>query len=145
MSVLYCCGCDTGTEARLTNGAEIYPHRPDLHELPFWKCDKCGNFVGCHHKTKDRTRPMKIEIEISEEAVNAALKEQIDAAIRISTGAYQLADRVRRAVSEAIQDRLDDLIRAQIADTPAIEEAVRKQIEKSLKSRLNKLLFEGEK
>jgi siroheme synthase (precorrin-2 oxidase/ferrochelatase) len=88
---------------------------------------------------------MKIEIEISEEAVNAALKEQIDAAIRIATQAYQLTDRVRRAVSEAIQDRLDDLIRAQIADTPAIEEAVRKQIEKSLKSRLNKLMFEGEK
>jgi hypothetical protein len=88
---------------------------------------------------------MKIEIEISEEAVNEALKEQIDAAIRIATGAYQLTDRVRRAVSGAIQDRLDDLIRAQIADTPAIEEAVRKQIERSLKSRLNKLMFEGEK
>lgn len=58
MSVLYCCGCGADTEARLTNGAEIYPHRPDLHELPFWKCDKCGNFVGCHHKTKDRTRPL---------------------------------------------------------------------------------------
>lgn len=88
---------------------------------------------------------MKVEIEISEEAVNEALKEQIDAAIRIATGAYQLTDRVRRAVSEAIQYRLDDLIRAQIADTPAIEETVRKQIEKSLKSRLNKLLSEGEK
>jgi hypothetical protein len=88
---------------------------------------------------------MKIEIEISEEAINEALKEQIDAAIRVSTGAYQITDRVRRAVSEAIQDRLDDLIRAQIADTPVIEEIVRKQIERSLKSRLNKLLYEGEK
>jgi hypothetical protein len=88
---------------------------------------------------------MKIEIEISEEAVNAALKDQIDAAIRIATQAYQLTDRVRRAVDAAIGDRYDDLIRAQIADTPAIEETVRKQIEKSLKSRLNKLLYEGEK
>jgi hypothetical protein len=87
---------------------------------------------------------MKIEIEISEEAVNAALKEQIDAAIRIATQAYQLTDRVRRTVDAAISDRLDDLIRAQIADTPAIEEAVRKAIERSLKSRLNKLLHEGE-
>jgi len=26
--------------------------------LPFWKCDTCNNFVGCHHKTKDRTRPL---------------------------------------------------------------------------------------
>ena len=88
---------------------------------------------------------MKIEIEISEEAVNAALKEQIDAAIRIATQAYQLTDRVRRTVDAEIGNRLDDLIRAQIADTPAIEETVRKQIERSLKSRLNKLLNEGEK
>ena len=21
-------------------------------------CDACGNFVGCHHKTRDRTRPL---------------------------------------------------------------------------------------
>jgi ferritin len=88
---------------------------------------------------------MKIEIEISEEAVNAALKEQIDAAIRIATQAYQLTDRVRRTVDAEIGNRLDDLIREQIADTPAIEETVRKQIERSLKSRLNKLMFEGEK
>jgi len=48
-----CCGCNKRrVEARLTNGAEIYPHRKDLHSLPFWKCDDCGNFVGCHHKNK---------------------------------------------------------------------------------------------
>lgn len=88
---------------------------------------------------------MKIEIEISEEAVNAALKEQIDAAIRIATQAYQLTDRVRRTVDAAISDRLDGLIRAQIADTPAIEDAVRKSIERSLKSRLNKLLSDPPK
>jgi hypothetical protein len=88
---------------------------------------------------------MKIEIEISEEAVNEALKEQIDAAIRFATQAYQLTDRVRRTVDAEIGTRLDDLIRAQIADTPAIEETVRKQIERSLKSRLNKLLNEEQK
>ena len=88
---------------------------------------------------------MKIEIEISEEAVNEALKEQIDAAIRIATQAYQLTDRVRRTVDAAISDRLDGLIRAQIADTPDIEDAVRKSIERSLKSRLNKLLSDPPK
>lgn len=55
---LYCCGCASNVEARLTDGGEIYPHRNDLHELPFWKCDACGNFVGCHHKTRKRTRPL---------------------------------------------------------------------------------------
>ena len=55
---IYCCGCQKDVDARLTSGAEIYPHRPDLHSLPFWKCDGCGNHVGCHHKTKDRRRPL---------------------------------------------------------------------------------------
>jgi len=55
---LFCCQCQTDVEPRLTDGREVYPHRPDLADLPFWKCDTCGNHVGCHHKTKDRTRPL---------------------------------------------------------------------------------------
>lgn len=55
---IYCCGCETDISARLTDGGEIYPHRKDLKALPFWKCDTCGNFVGCHHKTKNRTKPL---------------------------------------------------------------------------------------
>lgn len=57
-SLIYCCGCAQDVQARLTDGREIYPHRNDLHGLPFWKCDACGNYVGCHHKTRDRTRPL---------------------------------------------------------------------------------------
>lgn len=56
--LIRCCGCGEKVEARLTDGADIYPHRPDLHSLPFWKCDGCGNYVGCHHKTKNRTEPL---------------------------------------------------------------------------------------
>lgn len=55
---IYCIACDTEIEARLTDGKEIYPHRPDLYSLPFWKCDVCKGFVGCHHKTKNRTAPL---------------------------------------------------------------------------------------
>lgn len=55
---LYCCGCQKHVQARLTDGSEIYPHRPDLFSLPFWKCDECGNHVGCHHKTGNRTKPL---------------------------------------------------------------------------------------
>lgn len=45
-------------DARLKNGAEVYPHRTDLHNLPFWKCDTCGNFVGCHYKSAEPTKPL---------------------------------------------------------------------------------------
>lgn len=55
---IFCCGCQSYVDARLTDGKEIYPHRPDLHSLPFWKCDTCKNTVGCHHKTKQRTMPL---------------------------------------------------------------------------------------
>lgn len=55
---IYCCGCERKINARLTNGKEIYPHRKDLFKLPFYKCDKCGNYVGTHHKSKDRLKPL---------------------------------------------------------------------------------------
>ena len=55
---IHCCGCNSKVEARLTNGKEIYPHRPDLQTLPMWKCDACGNYVGCHHKTDNPTQPL---------------------------------------------------------------------------------------
>ena len=55
---LWCCGCQCVVQPRLTNGTQVYPHRPDLSDLPFWMCDGCENYVGCHHKTTDRTRPL---------------------------------------------------------------------------------------
>ena len=59
--IIWCCECLANVEARLTSGAEVYPTRRDLDDLPFWKCDGCGNHVGCHHRHHDRslrTRPL---------------------------------------------------------------------------------------
>lgn len=56
--MIWCCGCSCEVNPRLTDGLEIYPHRADLSALPFWKCDACSNYVGCHHKTKDPTKPL---------------------------------------------------------------------------------------
>ena len=55
---IWCCGCSAQVRARLTNGAEVYTHRADLAGLPFWRCDTCRNFVGCHHKTDNPTHPL---------------------------------------------------------------------------------------
>ena len=35
-------------DAELVTGADIYPHRPDLHRLRFWRCLPCDAYVGCH-------------------------------------------------------------------------------------------------
>ena len=58
--MIYCVACQSDVDARLTSGKEIYPHRKDLAELPFWRCDTCKNYVGCHHKTADRTKPLGV-------------------------------------------------------------------------------------
>lgn len=74
---IYCCACNRDIEARLTDGAEVYPHRKDLAGLPFWKCDACGNYVGCHHKTKNRTQPLGViatpEIKKARQHIHAVL------------------------------------------------------------------------
>jgi hypothetical protein len=56
--IIYCTGCSRDVDARLTDGKERYPHRKDLYDIPFWRCDACGNYVGCHYKTKESTRPL---------------------------------------------------------------------------------------
>lgn len=55
---IYCTGCEKDVDARLTNGAEMYPHRADLARMPFWIHDECGAFVGTHHKTRNHLRPL---------------------------------------------------------------------------------------
>jgi hypothetical protein len=76
---IYCCACNRDIEARLTDGAEVYPHRKDLAGLPFWKCDACGNYVGCHHKTKNRTQPLGViatpEIKKARQHIHAVLDQ----------------------------------------------------------------------
>lgn len=57
---IYCCECTREVNAKLTYGSSIYPHRPDLSKLPFWQCPKCNNFVGCHHKTDNPTKPLGV-------------------------------------------------------------------------------------
>jgi len=57
---IYCMGCEQVVDARLSSGAERYPHRPDLAAIPFWTHDACGTWVGCHHKTDKPTRPLGI-------------------------------------------------------------------------------------
>lgn len=57
---IYCCTCEKIIDARLTDGAEIYPHRWDLCHLPFWKCDVCSNYVGCHYKNENSIIPLGV-------------------------------------------------------------------------------------
>ena len=70
--VIFCTGCGVDVEARLTDGRERYPSRPDLYDVPFWHCDTCGAWVGCHHKTEHPTRPLGVLATV--ELINARKK-----------------------------------------------------------------------
>jgi hypothetical protein len=48
--------CDyCGGRAALLKGRDIYPHRGDLCDKPFYACRPCGAWVGCHPGT---TKPL---------------------------------------------------------------------------------------
>lgn len=51
--IVFCPYCKN--HATLVDGLAIYPHRPDLAELRFWKCAPCEAYVGCH---KGTTNPL---------------------------------------------------------------------------------------
>lgn len=42
-----------GEPARLVNGDQVYPHRPDLAGLKFWRCTPCDAWVGVHNGTEN--------------------------------------------------------------------------------------------
>lgn len=42
-----------GEPAELVGGLAIYPHRPDLAGLKFWRCAPCDAYVGTHKDSKD--------------------------------------------------------------------------------------------
>lgn len=41
-----------GVPADLVTGTDLYPHRPDLESLKFWRCTPCDAHVGCHKNSK---------------------------------------------------------------------------------------------
>lgn len=41
-----------GQASKLVKGQEIYPHRPDLSALNFYRCAPCDAYVGTHKGTK---------------------------------------------------------------------------------------------
>lgn len=67
MRVITCQYC--GNPAQLVSGATLYPHKPQLAEAQFWRCDPCDAHVGCHKPERqvqpggkvvgeDATRPL---------------------------------------------------------------------------------------
>ncbi|TXI12512.1 MAG: hypothetical protein E6Q68_03725 [Polynucleobacter sp.] len=56
--MIWCCSCNRYIEADLITGKEIFPANKHLHNLPFWICRWCNNYVGCCSKSKTSTKPL---------------------------------------------------------------------------------------
>ncbi|CUA90875.1 Protein of unknown function (DUF3268) [Chelatococcus sambhunathii] len=82
---------------RLTNGREVYSHRPDLHDKPIWRCDGCDGYVGCHPGT---TRPLGTPAGAELRRARMLLHDQMIDPLwmtAIEAGGYQPEDRAARA------------------------------------------------
>lgn len=112
---IWCCGCGATVDARLTDGREIYPHRKDLSGLPFWRCDTCHNFVGCHHKTADRTKPLGV---IATAEIKAA-RQHIH---RVLDPLWQSGRIGRRALYREVAKRLG-IMEYHTAEIKSVEDA----------------------
>jgi hypothetical protein len=51
------CPCPCGHEADPVMGAAVYPHRPDLFLLLFFKCSNCGRYCGAHGNGEPKGAP----------------------------------------------------------------------------------------
>lgn len=59
--------------SRLTDGAEVYPHRPDLKHKRFYLCAPCDAFVGCHpDSTQALGGPANAELRSARTAAHRA-------------------------------------------------------------------------
>lgn len=57
----------------LVDGSAMYPHRPDLSDKWFYRCDPCKAWVGCHPNTKTPLgRLANAELRKAKSAAHAA-------------------------------------------------------------------------
>ncbi len=55
---IFCCGCNKIVQATSVGGDAIYPHRPDLYDLTFFRCPTCGCYVGTHKVGRNQGKPL---------------------------------------------------------------------------------------
>lgn len=75
---IFCACCDKQVKAELVYGSTVYPHRKNLHKLPFWRCPLCLNYVGCHHKTNNPTKPLGCIVGPKVKALRLKIHRELD-------------------------------------------------------------------
>lgn len=90
--------------AKLTSGAEIYPHLPFLHHKKIWACTPCKAWVGTHDQgssTQPLGRLANLELRRLKMAAHAVFDPLWKGRTMSRTDAYQLlADRLGIPVNQ---------------------------------------------
>jgi len=89
-----CFHCDS--EAVLVTGRELYPHRPDLKRLYFWRCEPCQAHVGCHPDSSEALgRPANAQLRYARHQAHLRFDPMWKNGNLSRSGAYGwLADRL---------------------------------------------------
>ena len=74
--IIYCHACNSDTDAVQTKGLQVHRDKPELHQLPFWQCNHCGNSVGCVTGTTKPTGPIAPEIENARDHIRELIKSE---------------------------------------------------------------------
>lgn len=85
-----------GNEAELVTGAEVYPHLPNLHAKPIYRCEPCKAWVGCHPNT---TTPLGI-------LANAELRKAKMAAHELFDPLWKNGQRTRTQAYQWLSEKL---------------------------------------
>ncbi|WP_262287703.1 DUF3268 family zinc-finger domain-containing protein [Pantoea sp. UYEF8] len=84
--------CDyCGKDAALVSGKDMYPNRPDLAGLQFWKCPPCAAWVGCHKRSNavPLGRLANAELRKAKSAAHAAFDPIWKSGRKSRRGAYE--------------------------------------------------------
>jgi hypothetical protein len=72
------------------SGDAIYPHRPDLTGLKFWRCAPCDAWVGVHKGTEEALGILaRAELRKLKSQVHAAFDPMWQSGRTTRTGAYR--------------------------------------------------------
>lgn len=91
--------------AEKVTGKEIYPHRPDLYPLVFYRCTPCGAHVGCHRGT-DKPLGMLANADLrtaricAHEAFDQLWREKLPGKMTRSQAYFWLADKLGLSVEK---------------------------------------------
>lgn len=92
--------------SRRTNGAEIYPNRPDLAERVAYKCDPCGAYVGADSEGRPVGYPANAQLRAARKSLIAEVIEPLWKGA-VEAGAYTPEnDQAKTAIQMAARNRI---------------------------------------